>query len=319
MMRLGMLIDRRGWCYERTADGLINYHDTEHTWTKVCAIEPTGLHLKQCPKADAYRVGGIPLFLWYLHNVGFVNISAPFFPTVSSYLDLQPEFIKQLEAPSIKSLLGGIIYNDARMLSELQLLNLRDVPLYHAPDYVDPRVFYPRPELRPTTGPLRIGWAGSEAWWQGKKHVDAIERAVANHPGAVFVRQDREKDGQKSQSEMCSWLNGLDVYISLNDERTCTPVTQLEAVACGIPVLTTRCGELWAHVQAHEPTWIMDIPSADHAWLALQRMIGSGRDQLAKRGILLRQNSMDRVTWSSGEAKRATEWIVARTKEWAHV
>jgi glycosyltransferase involved in cell wall biosynthesis len=297
-----MLIDRRGWCYERTADSLIRYHGTKHQWTKVCAIEPNGKQTRVIPPADLYRVGGVPLHLWYLNHAKFPK--APLIvPTFSSFVDLD-EWSDPLQADGMRHV-PAVIVNDARMREQASALGVR---VLYTPDRVDPEVFYPMPALRPKGGPLRIGWAGSEKFWKDQKHV-AMIRLACNLVGeqVKFIRQDREKDGLKSPAEMRRWINSLDVYITINDERTCTPVTQLEAAACGVPFITTKCGELWPHMERVQAGLIVPTPALQYVSEAIHYAIGRTRGGLQAIGRQFRQEHHDSaISWKCGEAKRVT-------------
>jgi hypothetical protein len=294
-----MIIDADGWCFDRTAEAMINYHNTDHEWIKWNPHTE-----RQIPDADIYRVGGLPLFNW-LGFEGYLN-TENFIPTIASFHDGRK--LPDLLFPWIDHAIGLII-NDKRQEKFTQDL---EIPVVYSPDYTDERIFYPMPELRPKSGPLRIGWAGSVRAWKRVKNVDEIMMSCLQTPGVEFVRQDREYDGQKNQDEMREWFNSLDLYVAANIEETCTPVPTLEAIACGVPVLTTRCGELWKHIEPLAPNMIIPTATAKGISSSIAQVGSLTREDLRELGERMHRDLLPgHVSWSCGEAKRITEVLVS--------
>lgn len=308
-MKFVMVADTPGWCFDRTAQGMIKYHGTEHEWDVVYSFSknwPRGGVLKALPDADIYRVGGLPLLNWMETHGLLKGRRQQFVPTFASFMDI--DRCHELLAGKMHYVAAFII-NDQRMIDVAIQLGR---PIIYSPDRCDHGIFKPMLGKRPKSGPLRVGWAGSERYWHGVKHVDAIEQACKEVGDIEFVRQDREKDDWKSAQEMADWFNGLDLYMSANMSRTCTPVPTLEAMSCGVPVFTTRCGELWRVIHSTHPSWIIQKPDMRSVQEALERAVNVGRDSLRASAIQLsRRAGRNFVTWECGEARRVTEALAA--------
>lgn len=140
-----------------------------------------------------------------------------------------------------------------------QILNsaYRAIGIYPAPcqvveDGVDLELFRPNnlERLIENDRPLIIGWTGNARWGQ---HIDKID-----HKGletvikpAIAYLQDRglritgsfhdRNENWLPYEKMVDYFNSLDVYVCASDiEGTATPV--LEAMACGLPIISTRVG-----------------------------------------------------------------------------
>jgi hypothetical protein len=304
-MRLAFLYDHPEWCIRRTADALVKYGAVDgHSWTAFAAVPGVSFR-----GFDAIRVGGVPLLRWAW---GFTDISTfpvlHVFPTVASFFDLdQSEFGHRDWVVTHKSRWQGLVLNDSRQAKHASDIGL---PLIYSKDRTDPEIFHPMPELRPTDGPLRIGWAGSTTSWKNVKHVDAIVEACGRVLGVTFVRQDRDKDGWLDQAGMVRWLNSIDIYVSLNDEFTCTPVPQLEAVGCYTPCITTKCGELWPWLQVAEPEFILNGTGVDGLVRALTKAVTLGRDGLKIVATRAAGFAGSEAFWSPSPAQEHTLALV---------
>jgi hypothetical protein len=311
-LRFAMCIDREGWCFERTADSLKKFSRADASWSKICAIDPQGQMLKEFDHTfDMYRFGGVPLLKWFVdHKI----ITSPQFnrrcvPTFASFREADAVEFSIFMHDNL-DLLAGVIINDRRMFSSVMQYG---VPVIYSPDCVDPTVFKPKVSLRPQHNlPLRVGWAGSEKAWGTIKHQKEIREACESFGDQVeFVRQDREQDGPKNQAEMCDWFNSLHVYVSANVVKTCTPVPQIEAIACGILPITTKCGERWDLIKGQAPELILKDHSVDSIKTSLKWCLDRVH-LLQSMGLELRQRHFpDIISWHCGEATLATEAMEA--------
>jgi glycosyltransferase involved in cell wall biosynthesis len=91
---------------------------------------------------------------------------------------------------------------------------------------------------------LRVGWAGSLNN-QGAEHRGVhqlIAPAVAAVAGAELRLAVREEKW-RGREEMLDFYRSLDVYVCASRTEG-TPNPCLEAAACGLPVITTRVGNM---------------------------------------------------------------------------
>jgi glycosyltransferase involved in cell wall biosynthesis len=91
---------------------------------------------------------------------------------------------------------------------------------------------------------VRVGWAGSLSNHgpEQRGFHDLIVPAVRSVGGARLVLAAREKRW-RSPEEMVEFYHSIDIYLCASRSEG-TPNPCLEAAACGIPVVTTRVGNM---------------------------------------------------------------------------
>lgn len=115
-------------------------------------------------------------------------------------------------------------------------------PVHLAPNGVDTTFFTPAPT--PTGSRLRVGWAGSRSNFGGELRglPNVIEPAIAATPGVELLTATRE-ERMRDREEMREFYRSLDVYVCASRVEG-TPNPCLEAAACGVPLVTTRVGNM---------------------------------------------------------------------------
>jgi len=117
-----------------------------------------------------------------------------------------------------------------------------NVPVFYTPNGVDTKFFFPI-NCKLGSDKMRIGWAGSLKNHGAKRgFVDFIIPAIKSMDGVELFVAARE-DKWRSYEEMRTFYRILDVYICASSEEG-TPNPCLEAAACGVPLLTTRVGNM---------------------------------------------------------------------------
>jgi phenylacetate-coenzyme A ligase PaaK-like adenylate-forming protein/glycosyltransferase involved in cell wall biosynthesis len=138
-----------------------------------------------------------------------------------------------------------IFVNNRFLMQEFQ--TVFDKPMFYTPNGVDTN-FYQPSQRKPGGSELRVGWAGSLANHGDKRgYYDYIVPAIESVQGATLVTAARE-DKWRGPEEMREFYRSLDVYICASRTEG-TPNPCLEAAACGVPLLTTRVGNMPELVQ----------------------------------------------------------------------
>jgi FkbM family methyltransferase len=123
-----------------------------------------------------------------------------------------------------------------------ELARLLDVPVFYTPNGVDTGFYTPADAegARPT---LRVGWAGSLHNHGNKRgYHDFIVPAVARLEGVELITAAREEHW-RGPEQMREFYRSLDAYVCASREEG-TPNPCLEAAACGVPLVTTRVGNM---------------------------------------------------------------------------
>lgn len=182
------------------------------------------------------------------------------FSTPRKLLDsiLNKPVLSRLEARILRSGVGKVLSlsnytaKQFRLISNKSLDDIMIMP-------VSTDIYYPAPEK---TIPWRVGFSGR--FNDPRKNITLLLRAVRllrsdNHPVELVLVGDGHPElihplikeyrigasvicyGHKSPSELSELLQTLDLFvIPSHQEGLC--ISALEAMACGVPVVSTRCG-----------------------------------------------------------------------------
>jgi hypothetical protein len=182
-------------------------------------------------------------------------------------------------------------------------------PFYLNQNGVDTSFYCPSPS-RAASGDLVVGWAGSLANHGNKRgYHDIIVPAVAMTPGVIVQTAARE-DKWRGPDEMLEFYRGLDVYLVASRVEG-TPNPGLESAACGIPVVSTRVGNMPELIRNGENGFLIDerTPEAFSARLAQLR---DDRALLRRMGAQMRQ---DILAWDWAIMAKKYERMIAETLE----
>lgn len=315
-MRFCYVADVHWWSLHRNGTGLQKYHNTEHSWDVVHVEEPGEVKPGQLEAYDVLVYGSVPAYQFAVRT-GLASSVVPSVVTCASFRDARLRVLKNADTGEELDVSGALrghnivafAVNDRRM-QPFVIRAWPGLPMVYHVDHIDQDVFYPRPG-RPKSEKVRVGWAGSEKHWMGVKHVKRIEEAAQQVEGLELVLQRREIEGCKTADEMCEWYGTLDAYISANEEMTPNPVPILECLVCGVPALTTRCGEAWPFVNALEPGLILQDKSVEEIARGLSFVTELGVDRLGRLGRKLGRIAAEHITWRDGAAELFTRSMEA--------
>lgn len=320
-MRFLYVADTPWWAISRHAFGLKRYDDSKSWDVAHCSSDPDTRESTHLDRADFSRYdlvvfGCLPI--WWMMKDRLAKMRCPILVTMASFRDARGMTCanaatgEELDISGTlrDSRIAGIVINDSRMT---EFVVRHELPIIFHPDRVDTDFFYPvekdQRRHRVFHSKALIGWAGSTHHWQDQKHLELIEQICeANKDEVELVLQRREVEGLKNQDEMVRWYHSLDAYICMNDELTPNPVPVLEALACGLPVFTTACGDLaplieylgyrlWGEPAKEDAEILRDVVSI---WNSLHQAYAKDSNQA-------HQFALNVLSWAStGEADRFT-------------
>ena len=272
--KIALVIDYRNWAFENIARQIIKHLSKYFNFTVICTSDPEFIHLARV----LYAVKGFDLvhFFWRptVNNVcsdwelGYVKESGG---DVEKFIE---EYYKPLK---FSTAVYDHLYLEGQDFN-VQTKRFTDICNYYytssnkldgiynglfaegkiskkptsiIADGVDLSLFKPvnigRFAEAVNKRPLVVGWTGSSEW-DGYSDLKGINTIII--PAVESLKQEGynidlkildRKNGLISHSEMPSFYNNLDLYICASEIEG-TPNTILEAMACGIPVISTDVG-----------------------------------------------------------------------------
>ncbi|HEV8579868.1 MAG TPA: glycosyltransferase family 4 protein [Thermoanaerobaculia bacterium] len=235
------VVNRPDWAHDRKTDALAKALSG--------AYEIVKRYQAEVSPADIERADCVLLYFWlqveqasHLREV-LRKVCDRLVIGICSHYELSGAW----RAPGLATLeeLARAVFVNNRLLLE-EFGPLLSKPVYYTPNGVDTNFFQPAVPSGPPvpTRPLRVGWAGSLTnHGVGHRGVhEIIAPAVAAVGGAELHLAAREEKW-RNQEEMLEFYRSLDVYVCASRSEG-TPNPCLEAAACGLPVVTTRVGNM---------------------------------------------------------------------------
>jgi glycosyltransferase involved in cell wall biosynthesis len=191
---------------------------------------------------------------------------------------------------------------------------------------VDTYTFHPKRPARSNPKVLTVGWCGKPSTKdkfspKGFKEVFTKVQTANLHPAIRFRTNVRDYNNRLNTEEMVDFYNDLDVLL-ITSSAEGTPSVMLEAMACGVPVITTPVGitrEVFLDCEstyAETPLRLINGYTIEEGGDAVARQAVNELNWLAKNpeenyrlGEAARQVMKDNYCWSH----LAESWIEALT------
>ena len=238
--RILVVVDRPKWAHDRKTDALATWLGGDYDIQKRYQAD---VSIRDLTHADC-----VLLYYWLqaerLSHLSDVlrQIRDRLVIGVCSHYELDGAW-REPGLAMLRKLPRAVFMNNKLLLDEVGSQLGR--PVYYTPNGVDTEFFRPAATVDPsgTVRPLRVGWAGSLKN-QGAEHRgvhEFIAPAVEAAGGELHLAVREER--WRTREEMLDFYHSLDVYVCASRSEG-TPNPCLEAVACGLPVITTRVGNM---------------------------------------------------------------------------
>jgi glycosyltransferase involved in cell wall biosynthesis len=310
MPRVLFIVDRPNWAHDRKTDSIARELAGRYEVTKRYQADVTA--------GDFDQTDCVVLYYWlqidrlpHLREA-FQSIRDRLAIGICSHFELAGAW----RAPGLATLneLPSAVFANNQTLCD-EFAPLLNVPVHYTPNGIDTTFFHPPPgssRVSPNTvqaisrflrkvgtwrrdharSTLRVGWAGSLSN-QGQNHRgvhEFIKPAVEAVDGAELCLAARE-ERWRNRDEMLEYYHSLDVYVCASHSEG-TPNPCLEAAACGLPVVTTRVGNMPEFIRDGETGLFVERSVADIAE-KLRRL----RDSPALRSRLGRAARLEAERW----------------------
>jgi glycosyltransferase involved in cell wall biosynthesis len=185
----------------------------------------------------------------------------------------------------------AFIIGDQRICKKFESLKLAKV--YFIPEGIDTEFYKPakRPKDR-----FVVGWAGNPR--RGNKRVYLLKRlkypvkTMSNWGSQFFVKN-------RDQTEMIDFYNSLDVYVYVSDLEGGQSTTILEAMASGLPVVSTDSGSEMGKLINGE--WLLPINPEEEVIRLMNEKLDKLRDNRKLRLEVGNENRriIEKYSWKS--------------------
>jgi glycosyltransferase involved in cell wall biosynthesis len=263
--RVALLVDTHDWAFGNIARQIVRYLSGQFDFVTI-PVEWVGSMqraLSLCEQADLIHVFWreyLSRFEWpeFNRETEIVYGSMDQFQStvigrralttsIYDHLFLAPEQLAE-RARLFRKLVSGYTVSSNRLRGIYYSQPGFPAPDATTPDGVDLGIFSPV-QASPSRNDLIVGWVGNSRWssslYEDHKGlhtilIPAIEQLKAQGIPVQLRLADRA-DGLRPQADMPDFYRGLDVYVCASlHEGTPNPV--LEAMGCGIPVISTDVG-----------------------------------------------------------------------------
>jgi glycosyltransferase involved in cell wall biosynthesis len=254
------VVDRPGWAHDRKTDALARELGGAYEIVKRYQAEVTA--------GDLERADCVLIYYWlqierlsHLREV-LARLRDRLAVGICSHFELDGAW-REPGLATLEDLARAVFVNNRLLLEEFGPRLSR--PVYYTPNGVDTEFFRPAAEgVCAAVRPLRVGWAGSLAnQGAGHRGVHEFIAPAVQKVGAELRLAVREEKW-RGREEMLDYYRSLDVYVCASHSEG-TPNPCLEAAACGLPVVTTRVGNMPELIRDGENGFFVERDVADIA------------------------------------------------------
>ncbi len=232
------IVDVPNWAHDFKTRNLIRVLGQDYDLRQFYQAEVTA--------ADLERADLILVYYWFQFEAlphlqaDFERHRGKLLIGVSSHLEIEGS--RGEAGLAILSRLARGVFAVNRLLYQ-QCKSRLKLPVFYTPNGVDTEFFRPATDERAMNS-LRVGWAGSlhNVGPEHRGYANLILPAVQAVEGAELVTAVREKQW-RGPEEMREFYHSLNVYLCASRSEG-TPNPCLEAAACGVPLLSTRVGNM---------------------------------------------------------------------------
>jgi len=151
-------------------------------------------------------------------------------------------------------------------------------PVVLIPEGVDTNFFYPSWSFEKKQDSFKVGWAGRPCAVKRPHLLDRLEFPVQKQAdwGHVYFKEDRALDS------MLTFYRSIDCLV-LTSIKECMPRVVMEAMACGLPVVSTDVGSIRNLLSSKMiiPNYPDENLIVDHFNIILRLLENSPEDRLA--------------------------------------
>ncbi len=200
---------------------------------------------------------------------------------------------------------NGVSVNNTILLSAFRdLPEKQATPLYYTPNGVETDFFTPVPRIK--GDPIRIGWVGNRDR-AAKKYHEIVEPLIKSIPEVKFdIVATSKKDAAdrlKTKEQMREYYQTLD-FLLVTSSSEGTPNPGLEALACGVPVITTSVGNMIETV-VDDLSGIYVLPTLSSVEDGVRKVLAMSPDRYSAMREYARNSVHPEWDWSN----KSKAWV----------
>lgn len=282
--RILIIVDRPGWAHDHKTGNLQRTLGEKYEIIKRYQAEVNEADLQEADLIQVYYWLQVPrmerLEQAFLKNLNKLLIG------VCEHIEFKDDWFEPGVAWLKKA---SVVFVNSQLLYQF-VRPLLDGPVFYTPNGVDTNFFSP-PISKAKSPVFKVGWSGS-LLNHGSEHrgydnfIVPATQAMENVELVTAIREDR----WRSHQEMIDFYHSIDVYLCASRSEG-TPNTCLEAAACGVPVVTTRVGNMPELIKPGINGYFIERDIAD-----IQRVLAILRDDKDHRrqlGQAIRDSALD--------------------------
>lgn len=168
----------------------------------------------------------------------------------------------------------------------------------YIPNGVDTKVFSFKGDTPYDQSNIRLGWVGNTD--RATKNFDSLVSPMRKWGGFVWsvVGTRKSKSWSKNHSDMVNFYHGLDFYVVTSTTEG-TPNPALEAASCGVPLISTKVGNMMELITEGETGFFADSPKLRSFKQVMNKVRNVDPDRYNKMSHQIHSDVRSSWSWKS--------------------